>query len=282
MQELKIPRDCYKYGSGVEQVANEGGKPYEITGISTNETIQMSIAGAMATWAVYVDGNILSKTNAIKSLFIESIKILTRKQFILGTLYTFLNTKELERFIESFNKQAFRIAVAGDEPYFLKEKHMTPCSRELQFSIFTFLFEIGINEDIADRFSEIFSHILEYDNAYRYRFMDIMGETTKEDLKSSHRAINGLIEVIKQRENNQCGDKYLRIAKLLHLALYIPKIKRAFLRTLEQTDIENLQPQQADLYWMCSENSYPFMGMTNEERTLYAQEKGWKYPEGML
>jgi hypothetical protein len=282
MTEIKVPRECYKYGSGEEQVANEGGTPYEITGISTNETIQMSIAGAMATWAVYVDGNILSKTNAIKSLFIENVKLLTRKQFILGTLYTFLNTKELERFIESFNKQAFRIAVAGDEPYFLKEKHMTPCSRELQFSIFTFLFEIGINEDIADRFSEIFSHILEYDNAYRYRFMDIMGETTKEDLQSSHKAIRGLIEVIKQRENNQCGDKYLRIAKLLHLALYIPKIKRAFLRTLEQTDIENLQPQQADLYWMCSKNSYPFMGKTNEERMSYAQSKGWKYPEGML
>jgi hypothetical protein len=282
MTEIKVPRECYKYGSGEEQVANEGGTPYEITGISTNETIQMSIAGAMATWAVYVDGNILSKTNAIKSLFIENVKLLTRKQFIFGTLYTFFNTKELERFIESFNKQAFRIAVAGDEPYFLKEKHMTPCSRELQFSIFTFLFEIGINEDIADRFSEIFSHILEYDNAYRYRFMDIMGETTKEDLQSSHRAINGLIEVIKQRENNQCGDKYLRIAKLLNLALYIPKIKRAFLKTIEQTDITNLQPQQADLYWMCSKNSYPFMGKTDEERMSYAQSKDWKYPEGML
>jgi hypothetical protein len=282
MTEIKVPRECYKYGSGEEQVANEGGTPYEITGISTNETIQMSIAGAMATWAVYVDGNILSKTNAIKSLFIENVKLLTRKQFIFGTLYTFFNTKELERFIESFNKQAFRIAVAGDEPYFLKEKHMTPCSRELQFSIFTFLVELGIKEQTADRFSEIFSHILEYDNAYRYRFMDIMGETTKEDLKSSHKAIRGLIEVIKQRENNQCGDKYMRIAKLLHLALYIPKIKRAFLKTIEQTDITNLQPQEADLYWMCSKNSYPFMGKTDEERMSYAQSKGWKYPEGML
>jgi hypothetical protein len=282
MQELKVPRECYKYGSGFEQVANEGGKPFEITGISTNETIQMSIAGAMATWAVYVDGNILSKTNAIKSLFIENVKLLTRKQFILGTLYTLFNTKELERFIESFNKQAFRIAVAGNEPYFLKEKHMTQCSRELQFSIFTFLVELGIKEQTADRFSEIFSHILEYDNAYRFRFMDIMGETTKEDLQSSHKAIRHLIGVIKQRENNQCGDKYMRIVKLLHLALYIPKIKRAFLKTIEQTDITNLQPQQADLYWMCSKNSYPFTGKTDEERMSYAQSKGWEYPDGMV
>jgi hypothetical protein len=112
--------------------------------------------------------------------------------------------------------------------------------------------------------------------------MDIMGETTKEELQSSNKAIRGLIEVIKQRENNQCGDKYMRIAKLLHLALYIPKIKRAFLKTIEQTDITNLQPQQADLYWMCSKNSYPFMGKTDEERMSYAQSKDWKYPEGML
>lgn len=282
MQEIKVPRECYKYGSGIEQVANEGGNPFEITGISTNETIQLAIKDAMATWAVYVNGNILSKTNAIKSLFIESIRILTRKQFIFGTIYTLFKTKELEQFIQSFNRQAFRIAIAGDEPYFLKEKHMTPCSRELQFVIFTFLVDIGITESTADRFSEIFSHILEYDNAYRFRFMDIMGETTKEELKSPHKAIRRLIEVIRHRENNHTGYKYMRIAKLLYVALYIPRIKKAFLKTIEQTYITNLQPQEADLYWMCSKNSYPFMGKTDEERLQYATAKGWIYPNGLV
>lgn len=282
MIEIKIPRECYKYGGGVEQVRNEGGEAYDIVGYSTNETIQLMIKDAMATWAVYVYGDILPKTNAIKSLFIENIKLLTRKQFILGTLYTFWNIKELSRFLQSFNRQAFRIASVSKDPYFLKEKHLTRVSRELQFCIFIFLVELGIEESIADKFSEIFSHILEYDNAYRFRFLDIMGSTSKEELKSNHKAIRSLIERIKERDLEGIADKYIKIIKILKYALWIPRVKRAFNKVIEEMDIENLQPQEADRYWFCTKNTYKFMGMTDEERKSYAQAKGWKYPEGLI
>lgn len=276
--ELKIPRECFKYGSGVEQVSNEGGDPYEIEGISTEGIIQLKIKGAMATWAVYVSQETLSKTNAIKSLFIENIKLLSRKQFILGTIFTLFNKKELERWVGSFNRQAFRVAVAGSEPYFLKEWHLTRVSQELMWCIFTFLHNLGISEEKADKFSEIFIHMIEYDNAYRFRFQDIMSSVSKKDFKTPRKAILRLIELIRDRDSNECGDKYIRIAKIMSYALLIPKVKRAFMVVIEGVTFENLQLTEADKYWLCTSNTYKAMGMTNEERKEYAKQKGWTYP----
>lgn len=279
--EIKVPRDCYKYGSGVEQSQNEGGDPYEVIGISTNEVIQLQIKDAMATWAVYASNQIMAKTNAIKSLFIESIKLLTRKQFILGTLFTIARKKERLKLIQTFNRQAFRIASVSDEPYYLKEWHLTQVSRELHWCIFVFLTKLDIPEPDADRFAEIFVHLLEYDNAYRFRFQDIMTETTKDELKTPRKAILRLIGVYKDRDLAQVSDKIIRLAKLLSYAMYIPKVKHAFLEVVEGMNLENLQYQEADIYWLCTANVYKVMGMTNEERKEYAKNKGWTYPSGL-
>jgi hypothetical protein len=235
----------------------------------------------MATWAVYASNQIMAKNNAIKSLFIESIKLLTRKQFILGTLFTIARKNERLKLIQTFNQQAFRVASVSDEPYFLKEWHLTQVSRELHWCIFVFLTKLDIPERDADKFAEIFVHLLEYDNAYRFRFQDIMSETTKDELKTPRKAILRLVGVLESRDNIVVTDKIARVAKLLSYAMYIPKVKRAFLEVVEGMNLENLKYQEADIYWLCTPNSYKAMGLTNEERKEYAKKKGWTYPSGL-
>jgi len=278
MQELKIPRECFISGDAETQIANEGGEPYEIIGIDYTEDIKLFIKDAQFHWKTFVTGETLFATNIAKSLFIESIKIFTKNRFILATLFTLSSTKRINEIVHIFNRIGWRVL----SPYILKETHMTPVTRELQWCIFTFLHNLGIDEEKADKFSMIVSHLIEYDNAYRFRLSDILSETSKEKLQSPRKEIKRLIKIVLSREDSHTSHKYIKIAELLTIALYIPKIRRAFDEVIKDMNLEAMQLDESDKYWLCMKNHYKFMGMTNEERTLYAQEKGWKYPNAML
>lgn len=278
MQELRIPRECYKYSTGSDQIASEGNTYFQVEGLNCVNEIQLIIKDALMPWDVYTDRETLFATNQVKSLFIETIKLLTQKQFILGTIYTFFDKRELQRFTDSFNKQAFRIL----SPYILKDRHLTKTSKELHLNIFTFMYHLGLTETSADKFAEIFVHLIEYDNAYRFRIMDVMDTMTKEEFNTPQQAISKLIGVILRRDWIGTSDKYLRILKLVRLALYLPKVRKAFDALVENMTIENLQTTDDDRYWMCLDGGYPFMGMTVGEREQYANKRGWSYPNKMI
>lgn len=285
---IQLPRECFEYGSGIEQIDKEGGKPYDILEVNTKETISLTIRDCLFVWEVFAPPEAVFASNAIKSMFIESLKFLKRKQFILGVLYTITRTKEMEEMIFSFNKQAFRIL----SPYILKHQHLTQVSQEAHWCIFALLMELGISEMEADKFAEIFVHILEYDNAYRFRFMDIMGAMTKEDFKKPRKALRKLRKLSIDREGeldgaNKRDEKIVaKKDKLIHMIVlltYIPKFKKALVKITRDMNLKNLQPKEGDIYWFCTpQYRYQFMGLSNDERKEYREKRGWTYPESML
>ena len=234
MTEIKIPRECFKYQTGEQQIASENNKYFEITGISTNESILLRVKGANEYWKVYTDAETLFATNQVKSLFIENARLLTRKQYILGTLYTFFSQKELQIFIDRFNHQAFRVM----SPFILKDWHLSVFSRELHYCIFNFLLGLGLTEQSSDRFAEIFVHLIEYDNAYRFRLVDLISELTKEELANPRQAILKLIRIAQDRDGG-LSDKYTVIAKVVSFGLYVPKIRRAFNKMIQEATLSN-------------------------------------------
>lgn len=274
-KEINIPRYCFKYPIGIEQIQSEGLLYPNVEELNSEGEITLTIKGCNFKWKGYSDSETMFAVNQVKAVFIENIKLLTRKQFIFGTLYTFISKKEIQFFIDSFNRQTFKII----SPYILKYEHLSVFARELNDCIVDFMVGLGLTEESSQTFAEVFSHIIEYDNAYRFRLLDILSETTQNELKTPRKAILRLIELVKDRDNKIVSDKYIKIARLISLALLFPKVKKAFKFMVFHMQIENLQWDDSDLYWSCETKGYKFRGQDSYLRNRFAKTMGWNYPE---
>jgi len=153
------------------------------------------------------------------------------------------------------------------QPYVIKPIYMCPTAYYLYKTIKEFLMVLEIDTPTAGTFAHNLSHILEYDDAYRYRFQDIINEADLIQLQTNPRKeIRRLINIYKQREHNQVVFIKLErlITPILYL-LYIPKVKKAFINSIHH--IIGARPDPADLYWMSIRNDYLFGGKTYEERS---------------
>ncbi len=253
-----IPRSCYKYPSGVDQIRSEGIGYRKIERIDCEGPILNHMEGYRHPWKGFVSEEALFAVNQVKSLIIQTVKVLSRKQFILGTVYSLLTSRELDLMVASFNAQAFRII----SPYILKDRHITASSLELKKAATVFLSELGAGE--AERFAEIFVHVLEYDNAYRYRLLDLCDATSKERL--GRREILRLISIIRERDSGECAEKYVRIARILAYGLWFPKVRRSFGKMIDCIDFCKMKSDNVDRYWMFTDPDYDFHGLDYQTR----------------
>jgi hypothetical protein len=137
-------------------------------------------------------------------------------------------------------------------------------------------------------FSMIISNLIDLDNAYRLRFEDTMSETSKEKLQNPRKEIKRLLGIMKDREirpgvkGRAIHYKFKVFAYLLSLMMLIPKVKRAFLSALSIIDLEKMKLDDTDQFWCSMRCDYKWMGLTDSERTSYAQSKNWIYPKPMV
>jgi len=58
-----------------------------------------------------------------------------------------------------------------------------------------------------------------------------------------------------------------------------PKINKAFVKVINECDLEMMKPDEADRYWMCFRADYDFFGKTKEQR--HEMIKDYSLPEKM-
>lgn len=275
---MEIPKECYEYGSSMTQMSKEATESFEIEALDAREDLKLIIKGAMFPYRACVGYDTLFAANMCKSLFIESIKIFSRPRFIIGSLLTFVSKKKTEQMLLAYNRIAFRIL----SPHMLKDRHLSPFAREMQWAIFEFLRNIGITEDTADRFASIFAHLLEFDDAYRIRIQDIASTTTIEKLHRPQE-LSRLAGIMAERSGSHpWTSKLTDTALLMDLMLKIPRAKKAYLKVLEGLTLESLQLEDADIYWGAYKDDYDLMGLTKEQRKEYAKTMGWTYPAKLV
>ena len=125
----------------------------------------------------------------------------------------------------------------------------------------------------------------EYDSAYRFRFQDIMAETSKEILLADTKGeINRLFEILLAREieADWMRDKFLKLKKMISLALSFWVIKRYVKELIRELDIEKLKPDEGDRYFDLLRKDYDFMGKSLPERIEMRKKiegDNWKYFE---
>lgn len=108
--------------------------------------------------------------------------------------------------------------------------------------------------------SLVWAEILEHDQAYRFRFQDIMSETAWSLLYATpFRESKRLVGLYFQRENAFMRRQFW----FLHLAPYIlfPFI-RMYLLKLPIHDLIKMQFDEGDRYWACQKTDYNYMGLS--------------------
>jgi hypothetical protein len=220
------------------------GVPYPQKGYPTPETV----------WA----------GNQAKILFREGLYFLKTPRI--------LSIKYLEKMLVKYNT----IASKATDPYILQRKYQQPIAKEIGDMCYDFLTRIGISDETANKFAEIFSSIPESDNAYAIRIMDIMSETTKEKLlENPQKEMKRLLELFAQREvHSTVIEKFRNLQKLVSMMLYVPKYRKAFLETINGCIFENLQYDEADRYWAHFREDYKCFGKSFEERQKIVEEEG--------
>lgn len=187
------------------------------------------------------------------------------------TIFTFRNwfnltKKNIERYIQTVEyvfDNPFKKYLVKHSMYH-KEQYYTKFSREFRKFAESMLTDLHINI----RLGEIFTMILELDDAYRYRIQDIFSETSKDVLtKRPVREMTRLLKIYQQRDGETTRNKFKVFTKFAWLLL-IPRIRKAFVKAVQNADFENLQFDNSDKYVCLNFSEYMHMGFTDQQKLL--------------
>jgi len=208
--------------------------------------------------------------NLAKKFFISTLKILTlpamRGWFIAALLPFKVKVTLLRDVLIEYN----RLATGAISPFVLKRQFMTPSSNELEALVYRVLMGLGLDDFTAMQTAQIVGTVIEYDDAYRFRLQDVMDETTKELLiKNPRKEIKRLIGILIERDSaNHVKDKMNKVSRLLNLFLLSGRARKAVINGILGANIERLQTDEADRYWMSMRQDYDYGGTKFEDRDV--------------
>ncbi len=211
--------------------------------------------------------------NIIKKIVVEFIKFISIPEFILFPIILFISPRRikiLEKYITSFNIIGLKVA----QEFILKPELMSPFCQELNTFIPNFLWCLGVSDVNSKKgkdsvvFASLLSTVIDYDCVYRYRFEDILSETSKEALlKNPRKEVRRLFDLYTEREQVVRITTTMKIVGFMaSYVLLIPSIKHAFKSALKISNFERFQLDDADRYWCTYRSDYNFWGKTQEER----------------
>src|SRR3990167_9420779 len=201
-----------------------------------------------------------------KRVLLNELQFLTSKKlWPFHLVFLFMPRKIIEHWLRTyldFIGLDFYVHILEDEFY-------SALPAEIKNACALFLKLIGISKELADNFASVFGLFIQYDTAYWVRFEDIMSETTKEKLlKNPTKETKRLLDILAKRDpaRPHLVKKAALIIKPLRLLLLIPRIRKAFYKTIESINFENLQYDEGDRYNVRNSMRYRFFGMGIKER----------------
>lgn len=176
-----------------------------------------------------------------------------------------IKIKVIEKFIDSWFNYAGFVNETGKH-YVLEKRYYTLSGRELMKGIEVFLKELGFSN--SDECSHYFIALIDNDTAYYYRRVDITNDADKEQmLRNPAKELKRLFLLFAERESRpHMIKKFESFFLPITLALYHPRVRRAFKKAVQSMDFENLRYDDADRYHVRTFGDYNFFGMTYAER----------------
>lgn len=276
-EKVELPDELFRYRSGTEEVAQESPKATPLEKIEWNGGVKIYLQGASFPQKGMASPETMWSVNIAKRNFVEGMNLLSKWYFLPGMLVAVFSKKARNGLARAFSEMSYRAI----KQYVLKTEFMKPMAKELEWLIYKFLENIGIENKYCINIGEIIASAFDYDNAYQLRFEDVMSETGKFHLiENPRRELKYLVETIKKREgNNNISWKLTLVGKILSILLLVPKYKKAFVNAVKEVDIRKMQYDDADKYWvMLRKDGYKYMGLTDEERSQRLEDLGYKRP----
>ena len=197
--------------------------------------------------------------NVIKRAFVGVIRAFSKNPLMAILL---LRTKTLEKFL----REGSSFAEITLNPFYWKPEYYSKTSKEIEKFLLAFLQELKFPRI---EFPRVIAHFFEFDDAYMFRFQDIMNETTKEALLNNPaKEIVRLFKIFKSRESKlSMLDKVNSVFLLVRLMFFVPKLRRAFKKAISESTIENFQMEKCDRYQVLRwDDAYKFLGKSFQER----------------
>lgn len=164
---------------------------------------------------------------------------------------------------------------------YLQPELYSPCCIEIRKFVEVFLKELNIEDS---GFGKVLATLIEYDNAYRYRIEDIMGETSAELLlHNPQKELKRILSIYLEREKSHIEHKFQAFGNLLIYGMYIPKVKRAFIKAVQEIKFQDLQLDIPDRYHCLIRDGYDYLGLSFEERyKWWVENHKDKQPEQVI
>lgn len=198
--------------------------------------------------------------NIVKRMFIGQVRFLAKHPL---SLLSFIRKKVLGKWL----REMCSVAEIALEQYYLKDYRYIICCREIRKFIEKFLAEWKI-PGAPDSLAKNLIHLIEFDDAYRFRIQDLANETSVEKLMADPIGeINRLLQILKQRDPRPgMSERFGSLLFLLKIAFKISGAKKAFLLAIKSIDLSKIQMDEADRYQVLRWRNYDFLGQTFEER----------------
>ena len=253
------PKDIFLYDmeAKTDDIINEGATTYMLEKVEIGDGIKLYYQGAKYPAKGFPFPEAIWSINILKRLLIVSSK--------LPLWVLVFQKKKREYMTGQFIELGYKIM----KKYLLKMCYMTPLARELQISIKVFLVRLGFNNQTSYDLSVLLSHLIEYDNAYRFLIGDLLTESSKSKMMNKPiREILRLLKIFKVREveKGTLSKRFQPVALLVCFALLIPKVRLAWRTMLSLCRFEDLQFDEADRYWVLNRTDYNYLGETFESR----------------
>jgi len=235
-------------GKKINSTIEKSGSVYalKVKSIRCDDGIFVYYEGAEFPQKGIATPETLFSIDILKAIFIEIFKL----------------RPTLNSFFSAFN----RFAEKTLETHILKPEYRMICMKELDATLYSFLIGMGLKEIVASQFSLYFSHLIEYDNAYRLRLIDIMSETSTEKLLARpFREVKYLSKILMYREEFDMK-KVQYFINVVLFALLFPKVRRAFRSSVKSMQIKNLQYDNIDKYWAFMREDYKSSGLSYRMR----------------
>lgn len=279
MQDKKrfgLPDEIFRYKDGEQDIVDEQRQVTIVKKVVFDKGIFIYLDGAHYPQKGIATPEILFAFNLVKKHIIEPIKFLNKWYFYPGILIMAFNINNI---LKIFNDMTWRYV----RPHTLKSEFMTSATREFEWLLYVFLKKIGVSEENAEQFSITIASSIEFDNAYRLRFIDMWSEADKiRMIKNPRKELIELTKVMLDRSvgDNSAQKKFYMIAKLFSMILIIPKYKKAFIESFKEIDLEKMRADKVDKYWMTlRKEGYNYMGLTDSERVEYRKRHNLKKPK---
>jgi hypothetical protein len=279
---MGLPREIFEQKlAGEAKIADEGSVFYAIEKVTFEGGIKQHILGAEYPHKGLAMPEAIFAVNLAKRLVVEMARIGVNWQFwgvfvLIGISSYKAKIKLLNRIIGAFNSVTERTI----EGHIMKMQYMTPCAREIRCVVHNILWLMGIDKKNAEKFSDTFSHMFEYDNAYRYRIQDLFHASSKEAItKKPIKEVVRLMKLSKERDAEGIHDKFKFVMIPIVLVLMIPKVRKAFVTAFDLCQFEALQFDEADIYYVSMRTDYKYLGEDIETRSK--RNAGKKIPVPM-